>query len=126
MNDANGILKALGARGILKVTEDAVACKAKIAQLGLTAPDGTSNCMFVGRQGEDAIYVFARYRNVRRDGAGWRYLGFKFDLARYLGDPLAPDIGTRYAAYRLAHFAAEQVGFDIKTFNWSITGCSQN
>lgn len=126
MNDANGILKALGARGILKITEDAVTCKAKIAELGLTAPDATGACMFFGRQDGDAIYVFARYHKPRSADAGWSYLGFEFDIAKYDGDPLAPNCGTDEAFYQIANYAAEQVGIDLERCNWNITRRSQN
>lgn len=126
MNDADKVLKALCKIGVVSGSIDDVQCKRKIVELGLTIPEGKSDCMLFGRESEAAFYTFVCFRDPDRCGTDHGFIGLRFDCAKYLRNPLAAECGLREVCVLFTQAVAKLTGIDLKKSTWGTGHCSDN
>ena len=118
MNELDKMMRALCERGIVTGNDDDAYCKRKIVELGLMIPEGKSDCLLYARERQEAMYIFAYFRDPARHGADVGFVGLRFDFAKYRSNPLAPDCGVRDACRLFATAVAEWTGVDLANCTW--------
>ena len=126
MNEVHKMMRALCARGIVSASNDNGKCKRKIVELGLTIPEGKNDCLLYGVERQEAMHIFAYFRDPARHGADLGFVGLKFDFAKYRRNPLAPDCGVREACVLFANAAAELSGFNVAKCTWDVRSPFRN
>jgi hypothetical protein len=126
MNDADKVMKTLCQTGVVSGSVDDVQCKRKIVELGLTIPEGKSDCLLFGRECKEAIYIFVYFRDPRRSAADQGFIGLRFDCAKYLRNPLTARCGLREACALFTRAVANLTGIELKKNTWDVGQHSDN
>ena len=111
-DEGRGFLKTLGERGILAADFDDVESRMKLFQLGLVMPKGHEHWLLFDSTPEKALYVFFRLAIPGRNRMRSRLIVFRFDLAKYRSNPLAPEFGVGGTAALFCRSIAIVAGLD--------------
>jgi hypothetical protein len=85
-------LKTLGERGILTANFDDLQTRMKLVELGLTMPKEKDGWLFFPCCPERAVYIFLRFPDPFRNPGRPRLIAFRFDIAKYMSNPLTPGL----------------------------------
>lgn len=90
--EAKGYLKILGERGILTANFDDLETRMKLVELGHTMPKEKEGWLFFVSCPERAYYIFLRFPDPFRHQGRPCLIVFRFDIAKYMSNPLAPGL----------------------------------
>jgi hypothetical protein len=122
-NEANEVIKMFGDRGIISVIDEGD-CKAKIDELGLTAPVGKDNGLLYRKVGE-AVYLFMCVHDEDDPKRRLRYIGSRFDFAKYRTNPVE-GVGPQEAWVLFAQAVSDLAGFDLEKSTLDAKGNFEN
>ena len=106
-------LKTLSERGILAANFDDLQTRMKLIELGLTMPKEKDRWLVFVSCPEKALYTFLRFPDPFRNQGRPRLIVFRFDIARYQSNPLAPGLEAGPAGVLFDRSVAVVAGLDF-------------